>query len=43
MISDRNLLTHTYDLEAARRVHTRLAGYLHFIQGILGALQNEVP
>jgi len=43
MISDRNLLTHTYDLEAARRVHARLAGYLEFIQGVLRALQNEAP
>lgn len=43
MISDRNLLTHTYDLEAARRVHARLADYLAFIQSILNALQNEVP
>ena len=41
MISDRNLLTHSYDLEAARRVHARLTGYLEFIQGILSALQNE--
>lgn len=43
MISDRNLLTHTYDLEAARLVHARLRVYLEFIQGILTALQNEAP
>ena len=41
MISDRNLLTHTYDLEAARRVHARLTDYLAFIQSILDALQKE--
>lgn len=43
MISDRNQLTHSYDLEAARRVHARLADYLAFIQSVLNALQSEAP
>lgn len=42
MISDRNLLTHTYDLEAAHRVHVRLTEYLGFIQSVLNAIQSAV-
>lgn len=42
MISDRNLLIHTYDLEAAHRVHAKLPGYLEFIQGVLTALQKDL-
>jgi len=41
MISDRNLLIHTYDLEAAHRVYAKLAGYLNFIQQVLTGLQND--
>lgn len=41
IIRDRNLLTPSYDLEAARRVHARLADYLAFIQSILDSLQKE--
>ncbi len=42
MISDRNLLIHTYDLKAAHRVHAKLPGYLEFIQGVLTALQKDL-
>ena len=42
IISDRNLLTHTYDLESARRVHGKLPAYLKFIQGALAAMQKDV-
>lgn len=42
MISDRNLLIHTYDLEAAHRVYAKLPGYLNFIQQVLTGLQNDV-
>jgi nucleotidyltransferase substrate binding protein (TIGR01987 family) len=41
MISDRNLLIHTYDLEAAHRVYAKLPGYLNFIQQVLTGLQND--
>jgi nucleotidyltransferase substrate binding protein (TIGR01987 family) len=40
MISDRNLLIHSYDLEAAHRVHAKLPVYHTFIQQVLTALQN---
>lgn len=40
MISDRNVLIHTYDLEAAHRVCAKLPGYLNFIQQVLAGLQN---
>jgi len=39
-IQHRNLLTHTYDLEGARRVHARLTDYLEFIQAIFTALRS---
>lgn len=42
IISDRNLLTHTYDLESARRVHGKLPVYLKFIEGVLAAMQKDV-
>ena len=41
MISDRNLLIHTYDLEAAHRVYAKLFGYLNFIQQVLSGLLND--
>ena len=41
MISDRNPLIHTYDLEAAHRVYAKLPGYLNFIQQVLTDLQND--
>jgi nucleotidyltransferase substrate binding protein (TIGR01987 family) len=41
MISDRNVLIHTYDLEAAHRVYAKLPGYLNFIQQVLTGLQND--
>lgn len=41
MISDRNLLIHTYDLEAAHRVYSKLFGYLNFIQQVLTGLLND--
>lgn len=40
MISDRNLLIHTYDLEAARRVYGKLRGYLAFCQHVVTAPQR---
>lgn len=43
IITDRNLLTHTYDLEAARRVHEKLPRYLRLMREILTAIQNNVP
>jgi nucleotidyltransferase substrate binding protein (TIGR01987 family) len=42
MISDRNILIHSYDLEAARRVYAKLPAYLNFIQQVLTGLQNDV-
>lgn len=41
MLSDRNLLIHTYDLEAARRVYGKLPAYLSFCQQVIAALQQE--
>lgn len=41
MISDRNMLIHTYDLEAAHRVYAKLPAYLNFIQQVLTSLQND--
>ena len=41
MISDRNVLIHTYDLEAAHRVYTKLPAYLNFMQQVLAGLQND--
>lgn len=41
MISDRNVLIHTYDLEAAHRVYVKLPAYLNFIQQVLTGLQND--
>jgi len=41
MLGDRNLLIHTYDLEAARRVYSRLPGYLAFCQQVSAALQQQ--
>lgn len=41
MISDRNVLIQTYDLEAAHRVHAKLPAYLNFIQQVLTGLQND--
>lgn len=41
MISDRNVLIHTYDLEAAHRVYAKLPAYLNFIQQVLTSLQND--
>lgn len=41
MISDRNLLIHTYDLEAAHRVYAKLFGYLNFIQQVLTGLRDN--
>jgi len=41
MISDRNLLIHTYDLEAAHRVYAKLPVYLNLIQQVLTGLQND--
>ena len=41
MISDRNLLIHTYDLEAAHRVYAKIFGYLNFIQQVLTGLLND--
>ena len=42
MISDRNVLIHTYDLEAARRVYSKLPAYLNFIQQALTGLQKDL-
>ena len=41
MISDRNVLIHTYVLEAAHRVYAKLPAYLNFIQQVLTSLQND--
>ncbi len=42
MISDRNMLTHTYDLGAARRVYVKLPEYLKLLQDVGGALRENV-